>query len=290
MSKLLVINADDFGMTDAITDGICRAARAGALTSTTLVAAGGPKAIRALELADGISSLGVGIHLNLTHGHCTADPAEVSDLVDADGRFIHKGTGLLRRSSDAGFRDQVRAEWAAQIEWFLATGRRPTHLDSHKHVHAAPRLFRVACELADRYEVPFIRRPMEVLWRAPWARPGPPLKWFRRCRQWTSAVALRMLSGRSTRRTLARSRVRSTDRFYGIADTGGWSVTMVRRLVSRLRPGLSELMVHPGLFDSDAPGRLGRSHPMELACLLESDLPALAREHGVRLVNFRQLG
>ena len=53
--------------------------------------------------------------------------------------------------------EEVEREWTAQIEKFLSYGLKPTHLDSHHHVHGLPILHDVLERLAVKYNVP-IRR------------------------------------------------------------------------------------------------------------------------------------
>ena len=65
--KELILNADDFGLTKGVNEGIVRAYREGILTSTTLMA----NALAfddAVERARANPKLGVGCHLVLTGG------------------------------------------------------------------------------------------------------------------------------------------------------------------------------------------------------------------------------
>jgi len=290
MQRLLVVNADDFGQSDAISDGVCQAARAGAVTSATLLCNCGRSARRAIELASDIPQLGVGVHLNLTEGLPLANPAGVSRLLGPDGRFRHSPAGLLRLSASRRFCGEVLIEWSAQIEWFLSRGACPTHLDSHKHVHAVPPLFEVACTLAEKYEIPFVRRVAEPPWRGPLARSAPPLDKRRRARQWLAATALRLGFGLSARRSLARHGVQSADYFFGLIDTGGWSLQLLTCLLDRLPRGLSELMVHPGRAEAvPQSGRLAQSRPRELAALIAADLPGRAAHLDIRLTHYGRL-
>ncbi|HEC34862.1 MAG TPA: ChbG/HpnK family deacetylase, partial [Chloroflexi bacterium] len=154
---LLIVNADDFGRTDGVTEGILQAHLHGIVTSTTAMV-NLPGAERAVRRATAEApDLGVGVHLNLTAGRPLLPPDEVPSLLGPDGCFypIHRLVPHLMDLSP----DQVRAELTAQIERFRSWGREPTHLDSHHHVlYLAPHLFRLLVELADRYHLP-IRNP-----------------------------------------------------------------------------------------------------------------------------------
>ena len=74
--KYLILNADDFGMTRGVNQGIIRAHREGILTSTTLMA-NGPAFDDAVEQIAANPKLGVGCHLVLVGGKCVALREEI---------------------------------------------------------------------------------------------------------------------------------------------------------------------------------------------------------------------
>ena len=84
--KKLILNADDFGLTRGVNEGIIRAHREGILTSATLMACG-PAFDHAVELAKQSPTLGVGCHLVLVGGSAVAPLEEVSSLAGKDGRL-----------------------------------------------------------------------------------------------------------------------------------------------------------------------------------------------------------
>ena len=78
---VLIVNADDFGLTAGVSRGILDAHRTGIVTSTTLLVNRAMPPAQIEELT--ASALGVGVHLNLTLGTPVADPKRVPSLVDA---------------------------------------------------------------------------------------------------------------------------------------------------------------------------------------------------------------
>jgi predicted glycoside hydrolase/deacetylase ChbG (UPF0249 family) len=124
--RRLIVNADDFGLTSGVSEGILEAHRHGIVTSTTMLV-NRPIARAVLDrLAD--SDLGVGLHVNLTLGRPLT---RASSLTGADGQFVREPVVVAARARPA---DVVR-EIAAQIEAFeRLLGRPPDHLDSHHHV------------------------------------------------------------------------------------------------------------------------------------------------------------
>src|SRR3984957_7221211 len=84
--KQLIFNADDFGMTRGVNDGIIRGHREGILTSTTLMA-NGLAFDDAVQKALENPKLGVGCHLVLVGGKPVAPPESVASLLDLQGNL-----------------------------------------------------------------------------------------------------------------------------------------------------------------------------------------------------------
>src|SRR6476659_7581635 len=90
----LVVNADDFGMSPAISNGILRAHRDGIVTSTSLLG-NCADLDQARALLAGAPNLGVGVHLALVGGAPVSDPASVPSLIGAGGRFHVRGAEFI---------------------------------------------------------------------------------------------------------------------------------------------------------------------------------------------------
>ena len=89
MKRRLIVNADDFGFTHDVNEGIVEAHRAGILTATTLMA-NGAAFEDAVRRAREVPSLDVGVHLVLVSGRSVIDgrplPATVGELIRALAR------------------------------------------------------------------------------------------------------------------------------------------------------------------------------------------------------------
>jgi predicted glycoside hydrolase/deacetylase ChbG (UPF0249 family) len=145
MTRRLIVNADDFGLTPGVSAGILSAHHHGIVTSTTLLATAAIDAEQLAALRD--SGLGVGIHVNLTLGRPLSSGRS---LVDSDGRFVRDPSHAAAR---ADARD-VEREVNAQIEKFAYLMRRePTHLDTHHHVGLLAPVTDVVLEAARRLGV-----------------------------------------------------------------------------------------------------------------------------------------
>lgn len=148
MVKKLIINADDFGLCDGVTLGILKAHQDGILTSTTCMM-NMPHIEEYLSLASHFPHLGLGVHLVLTIGQ----PLTMGSFCDENGNFKSRNTYPDRKVIVK--QDELYLEWKAQIDKFIQlTGHKPTHLDSHHHVHLLPGNIDIALKLAKEYDLP----------------------------------------------------------------------------------------------------------------------------------------
>ena len=135
MERLLIVNADDFGLSKGQNYGIIEACRNGIVTSTTALVNG--QAIdHAVQLSRDEPSLAIGMHFVLTMGKpLTAMPGLTRDGVL--GKWIWQ-----LAEEDALPLEEITQELASQYLRFIELfGRKPTHLDSHHHVHMFPQIF-----------------------------------------------------------------------------------------------------------------------------------------------------
>ncbi|AXF65162.1 MULTISPECIES: chitin disaccharide deacetylase [unclassified Leclercia] len=144
MEYLLIVNADDFGLSKGQNYGIVEACRHGVVTSTTAMVNG--EAIdHAAALSRDLPDLGVGMHFVLTLGMpLTAMPGLTRDGLL--GKWIwemaEQGTLPL---------EEIARELDCQFNRFVDLfGREPTHIDSHHHVHMIPAIFPLVAEFARR--------------------------------------------------------------------------------------------------------------------------------------------
>ncbi len=235
MTRVLIVNADDFGLAECVNRGIEKAHREGILTSATLLS-NGPAFSDAVERIGRAADLGVGLHLNLLRGRPVAPPDRVAALVGADGR-MHGGflsAGL--RSCSRAFRQAAEYEYNAQIEKALRAGVRLTHLDSEKHHAVWPPLARVVERLAIRHGIPALRRPAEAVWTCLRRMPGV------RVRGLMSAAVVRSVAA------MRRARLATPGRFFGQVHIGAMDEAVWLRLLDALAEGVTEVMTHPGFY------------------------------------------
>jgi predicted glycoside hydrolase/deacetylase ChbG (UPF0249 family) len=246
-ARVLIVNADDFGLTSGVSRGILEAGRHGIVTSTTLLVNRAMSPDQIGELQD--SGLGVGVHLNLTLGVPVSDPRRVPSLVDAEGRFIRDAREAAARAKP----DEARIELGTQIDAFRRImGRFPTHLDTHHHVGRHDPILGVVLDFA---------RALKVAVRS-------------------QDEAVRGAARRLGLRTPDHFMGESGPEPY-------WSRERALDHLATLPAGLSEFMTHPGYFDDDlAYSRYGRQRETELAGLTDVDVRRAIERHGIRLAHF----
>ena len=95
LARFLIVNADDFGRSAGVDDGILRAHREGIVTSTTFMT-NAPSAQHAASIARATPTLDVGVHLVLTYARPLSSPARIRSLVREDGSFWRPSELLAR--------------------------------------------------------------------------------------------------------------------------------------------------------------------------------------------------
>jgi predicted glycoside hydrolase/deacetylase ChbG (UPF0249 family) len=135
--RALVVNADDFGQSSGITQGIIEAFERGIVTSASLMVRG-RDAMAAAAYARQRPALSVGLHVDLGEWRCR------------DGKWTAAYEVAALDDSSA-----VASEIARQLDRFRElTGADPTHIDSHQHVHRREPVRSAATAVAGRLGVP----------------------------------------------------------------------------------------------------------------------------------------
>lgn len=142
----LIVNADDFGLSESINSGIIEGYKEGIITSTTVMV-NMPAFEHGVELAKQNSSLGVGVHLTFTVGKPITSNL---NLLTKDNGEFHSWKEIENFADT----DEVYAEAKAQVEKLITAGIKPTHLDGHHHVHTFKKLRDTFFKLAKEYNLP----------------------------------------------------------------------------------------------------------------------------------------
>lgn len=221
-ARLLIVNADDFGMCHANNEATLRALRDGIVSSTTLMTPcpWAPHAMRALAAQPEIP---FGVHLTIIAEHADyrwgplASKDRVPSLVDEAGySYLNDRSAELLARAELG---EVETEFRAQIAAVLGAGLAPTHLDWHCLADGGRAdIFELTFKLAREY-----------------------------------GLALRVHS-RSSAEQCRREGLPTSD--HGVLDSYGLETDdkseRYAALLRALPAGLSEWAVHPGLGNAEA--------------------------------------
>jgi predicted glycoside hydrolase/deacetylase ChbG (UPF0249 family) len=221
--RVLIVNADDFGYGEPLNRGIVEAHDRGILTSTSLMVNTG--AIdHALRLAEDRPRLAIGLHVNFTN--------EGERLVEFDDPEV------------------CRSELRRQFDRFVElTGRKPTHIDSHQHVHRARGRRPFFIQLAEEHGLPLRDQPPVVFKGGFYG-------------QWELGV---------------------TDPSKVSVEH------LSRMLRQEMTGGVYELACHPGHYDRTERYIYNREREMELRTLSDPRIRQVIEEEGIQLISYAQL-
>ena len=295
--RYLIVNADDLGLSEGVTEGIVRAWREGIVTSTSAMinVEGAPEQTAAVHAEH--PDLPIGLHLNITTGQPVLPFGQVPTLVDASGQF-YSIDALLEHLPEVSL-DELYAELRAQAERMLFIGVPFDHIDYHEGILMMyPPFYQVVRDLAREYGVP-VRQPVPESVYGHVQLPGggaasailPKMIQFGLRHP---ILAQELMSGMTPAALEERAALLNAEgipapNWYIDANFGNASVENFVAILEQLPPGVSEVMAHPGLVD-DQLRELGAGYveqrEAELAVLLDPRLPAALAANRVKLVDF----
>jgi predicted glycoside hydrolase/deacetylase ChbG (UPF0249 family) len=170
----VVICGDDFGLTKTVNEAIIEAHTRGSLTHASIIS-NAPYFEDAVTKARAYgNTLKVGVHINLTFGKPLTPKEELGCLINKKGELA---CGFLRLlflpllKDKPIVREQAEREIENQILRCRKNGITITHIDSHRHVHTIPWIYRIVEKLAAKYRVLRIRVINESLFYALYTNP-----------------------------------------------------------------------------------------------------------------------
>lgn len=280
--RRLIVNADDLGLHASVNAAVAAGHARGCITSASLMPTGAAFD-GAVETALQTPSLGVGVHLTLVAEAPLCEPAAVRTLLGKDGRFVADHTVFIRRYL-AGELDfgEVYREIAAQVARVARTGLRPTHLDSHQHLHVLPKLMDMCVSLAKEYGIRAVRIPAEPYFFTGGCAAG----LGRMAGKW----GLTFLARRA-RAKAARAGLLFPAHFRGMLAGGRMRALYLEHIVRTLSPGVTEIMLHPGADRQALAARYGWGYEWEaeLAAAMSPAVLSALQESQIDLISFGEL-
>jgi len=280
--KELIINADDFGLSNGANRAIIKAWQEGILTSASLMA-GGSAFAEAVSMAGENPALQVGLHLTLVQGRAAFRHDGFPSLADPQGNFTNRPVYAgMRYFFVKPLRKKLHLEIETQITKFLETGLPLTHIDGHLNIHMHPTVFDILLDLMPRYGIKSFRLSQERL--------GPDLALAprRRVGKMVDAFIFSRLADRC-RPQLDRLGIGYTVEVKGLLNSGRMTEDYLFNALDILQEGVTEIYFHPGCHPDDELRRWmpDYRHEEELGALTSSRVKGKIARLGIKLRNYR---
>ena len=265
-SKQLIVNADDYGLCREISLGILDAHATGIVTAVSVVSVGSYFKDGSIDLKN--SGVDVGLHLTFV-GNEKALTGPIKGLTDAKGRFLgDKNQVIPRIALNSYDRAALEKELYAQAQCLADVGFVITHIDSHQHLHLLPGVTQIVLGIAKCFNIPWVRLPQSKVWDL-------------------KGSGLNIL-GRRLRRLITRFGLYTTDHSLGFDRSGHIDPDILMKMLSDLLPGISELIMHPGL-DASHLYDWGFDWQNELAALKSNAVKDKIERLGIQLTHYSDI-
>lgn len=242
IKKQIIINADDFGLSKGINEGIIRCYRAGVVSRISFIS-NTDFFHRSVELLKSYGIKEIGVHLNLVDSQEPLN-SRLEGILDSNGRFFSNYTVVIKNLIFKKVEMHgIEKEFRLQIERVFGEGFRISHLDSHQHLHLFPVISDIVLKLALEYKVPYVRCP-----------------YFEK-RNLKSIIVNRFSA--TLRDKIGKLNLLTSDYFKGFDFSGHLDEKKLRDTLDSLKEGFTELVVHPGMTDKFTSNRYDRGYDRE---------------------------
>jgi len=269
-SKLLIIHADDMGLSHSVNNACIKAFDNKGITSGSIMVPC-PWANEIATYVKDHPGMDVGIHLTMTAewdlykwgGLSSSD--QILSLLDKNGYFYPSVEELGKVAKGA----EAEKELRAQIDKAIASGIQPTHIDTHMgSVLANPELVKIYLILSDVYHLPVLFPRTYLSWLPP-------------------DVAKAM-----------ESKIFLLDNLFMLEPkmiTGKW-IDAYKKGIETMKPGLNEMIVHLAIDNDemqaiskghDDYGSAWRQHDLDL--VLSDEFKDLLKTNHIILIGWRQI-
>lgn len=285
----LIINADGYGFTPGVNDGIIKTFEAGLVSSTSCTPNFG-FLNEAGEVQRQFPHISFGIHFNLSVGKPLSPPEQVRSLLNDKDEFV--GAELLKRIFRREAKmEEMETELRAQAAILADQGVKISHFDGHQNRHLWPMYFEACLNTARSFGIRGVRSHRRTLYTN-----SGPLEGGRKHRYYMRHPK-RILTHMGGRRRTAKAErfgYSAADRLItpGYADNSHKSMGgFWRTLAETLPAGYSEVYCHPGYPDDilRANAYYVDERLEETKVLTDPDLKQFYADQGIQMINFWDL-
>lgn len=270
-AKLLIVHADDLGLSHSTNTAVMEAFQKGGITSGSIMVPC-PWFPEIAEFARKNPNLDIGIHTTLTSEWDTyffggiLPQSIIPDLLNSKGYFYPSVEEFARHAKA----DQVEKELRAQIDRALSFGVKPGHLDNHMGtILAAPEYYQILLKLGQEYRIPVLI-PADMI----------------------AGISTQLLDMLSKNNVLV-------DHLFMINQASApekWGEPYLK-FIENMQPGLNQIIVHLAK-DTDETRAIMVNHPdfgsewrqHDLDFVLSNDFKKALEKHHIHLVTWRQIG
>ena len=229
--KRIIVNADDFGLSDHTVEWTIKGFECGAISSATIMA-GMPATDKAIEYAKAHPEFSFGVHFYLVDETPMSNPEDIPSMIDPrTGKLWVTRQFILRNFAGLIKVDDLKCEMRAQYDAIKESGVQISHVDGHGHNHRLPQSIKALKELKDELGYVKVRRCQDL------AVAGGKL-----------GLLSRVING-PMQMLLTRAGFKLTDHFLmnaGHSLDAKW----FSKALESLPEGVTEIGVHPGMDES----------------------------------------
>jgi chitin disaccharide deacetylase len=275
--KVLLIHADDVGMSHNVNIATMEALKHGMVTSASIMVPC-PWLLEIVTYAKAHPEVDFGLHLTLTsewknyRWRPVAPHDKVKGLLDPEGYMWRSERDTAKNATP----QEIETELRAQIDRALVLGLKPTHLDTHMGtLYTRKDFFDVYTKLGKEYGIPVMAM-----------------------RATPEAIAY----GKATGSPIGEGALNAIEAdgfvLLDYLATGVPGKTFAERKVSyinflkSLKPGLTMLIIHLGLDDPELKAITGawEARWSDFQTFKDPEIAALIKEQGIKLTTWREMG
>lgn len=269
--KQLVVTADDFGYSRNVNKAIIKCFRKGIVTSTSLLA-NTSYFEESVKLLKQNKNLDIGIHVNLTEFRPLT---RAKTLTGKNGKFIKKTRWFEGYYKNAD-KKEIEKEIEEQITKTISSGLKIAHLNGHNHIHIFPKVIDAVVKLAKKYKISYIRLPIDAN-----------NKNYSNQKNFLSIISK---FSKKARNKILKNKLKTTNDFYGILNMHDMDFGKLLAIISSIKNGTNELMVHPAYTNGKGDiFHQSTQREKEIQLLTSTKIKQLVKKRGINLTNFSNI-
>lgn len=277
--RYLIINADDFGMSQEVNEGIKRGIEAGVITSVSVMM-NMPYSDDAITFLQKHPEVSVGLHFNITEGSPTLKPKQITTLIREDNSYFHWSSLLIKLVLRQCSMEEVNRALINQYRRLKSTGLKITHIDSHHHIHLFPSIFNGVVNFAHQEKVAALRSRRFNLWSLSNSiRKGVLPK---QC----LILSVCLFNNFFSKNSLDLSGVNS---IYDLNWDTHLTEEKFLKIIRNLSAGVTEIICHPAVMSKDGNEKFLRPRKHGLDLLLSKSFLHELKKNQIQLISRHQL-